>query len=174
MVGAATDVTTTTPTGRCQVAPTRRAALRSVAMDDATALDRMRTLEARILGLPASADLAAVHAGVERLRAQLAETRTREHDEVFTTSIPDPCARAVFLALCRRYGLKPHRHARQRRATVVVAAPPSFYEGVLWPEFQALSDVLYDSFLSLTTRALREVLAVRGNEGVTVERDEGP
>ena len=55
-----------------------------------------------------------------------------------------------------------------------MAAPPSFYEGVLWPEFQALSDVLYDSFLSLTTRALREVLAVRGNEGVTVERDEGP
>ena len=107
-------------------------------------------------------------------RPRSAETRTREHDEVFTTSIPDPCARAVFLALCRRYGLKPHRHARQRRATVVVAAPPSFYEGVLWPEFQALSDVLYDSFLSLTTRVLREVLAVRGNEGVTVERDEGP
>ena len=39
---------------------------------------------------------------------------------------------------------------------------------------QALSDVLYDSFLSLTTRTLREVLAVGGEEGVTVERDEGP
>lgn len=143
-------------------------------MDDATALDRMRTLEARFLGLCSGTDLAAIHAGVERLRVQLAETRSRERDEVFTTSIPDPCARAVFLALCRRYGLNPHRHARQRRATVVVAAPPSFYEGVLWPEFQALSDVLYDSFLSLTTRALQEVLAVRGDEAVTVERDEGP
>ena len=87
-------------------------------MDDATALDRMRPLEARVLGLPDGADLAAVHAGVERLWVQLAETRTRERDEVFTTSIPDPCARAVFLALCRRYGLNPHRHARQRRATV--------------------------------------------------------
>jgi hypothetical protein len=174
VVGAATNVIAATPTGRCQLAPTRRAALRSVAMDDTTALDRMRTLEGRFLGLSGVADLAAIHAGVERLRAQLAETRTRERDEVFTTSIPDPCARAVFLALCRRYGLKPHRHARQRRATVVVAAPPSFYEGVLWPEFQALSDVLYDSFLSLTTRALHEVLAVRSEEGVTVERDEGP
>ena len=141
-------------------------------MDDAAALDRMRTVEARVLGLPVNADLAAVDAGVERLRAQLAETRSHERDEVFTTSIPDPCARAVFLALCRRYGLNPHRHARQRRATVVVAAPPSFYEGVLWPEFLALSDVLYESFLSLTTRALREVLAVRGDEGITVERDE--
>lgn len=75
----------------------------------------------------------------------------------------DPRTRALapslFLALCRRYGLKPHRHARQRRATVVVAAPPSFYEGVLWPEFQVLSDALYDAFLSRTTGALREVLA---------------
>jgi hypothetical protein len=143
-------------------------------MDDATALDRMRTLEARFLALPAGADLTAVRAGVERLRAQLAETRSRERDEVFTTSIPDPCARAVFLALCRRYGLTPHRHARQRRATVVVAAPPSFYEGVLWPEFQALSDLLYESFLSLTTRTLHEVLAVRGDEAVTVERGDDP
>jgi hypothetical protein len=143
-------------------------------MDDATALDRMRTLEARFLALPDGADLTAVRAGVERLRAQLAETRSRERDEVFTTSIPDPCARAVFLALCRRYGLNPHRHARQRRATVVVAAPPSFYEGVLWPEFQALSDVLYESFLSLTTRTLHEVLAVRGDEGITVERGDDP
>jgi hypothetical protein len=143
-------------------------------MDDATALDRMRSLEAHFLALPDGADLTAVRAGVERLRAQLAETRSREHDEVFTTSIPDPCARAVFLALCRRYGLNPHRHARQRRATVVVAAPPSFYEGVLWPEFQALSDVLYESFLSLTTRTLHEVLAVHGGEGITVERGDDP
>lgn len=59
-------------------------------MDDATALDRMRSLEARVLGLPDGADLVAVHAGVERLRAHLAETRTCERDEVFTTSIPDP------------------------------------------------------------------------------------
>lgn len=143
-------------------------------MDDATALDRMRTVEARLLGLPGGADLTAIRAGVERLRAQLAETRSREPEEVFTTSIPDPCARAVFVALGRRYGLQPHRHARQRRATVVVAAPPTFYEGVLWPEFEALSDVLFDAFLSLTTRTLHEVLAVRGDEAVAVERDEGP
>lgn len=42
-------------------------------MDDATVLDRMRTLEARVLGLPDGANLAAVHAGIERLRVQLAK-----------------------------------------------------------------------------------------------------
>lgn len=47
-------------------------------MDDAIARARMRALEARFLGLPGDADLAAVHAGVERLRAQVTEARARE------------------------------------------------------------------------------------------------
>ena len=131
-------------------------------MDDATALDRMRIVEARFLGLPA--DAAAVHGGVERLRARLAEARSRERDEVFTASIADPCARLLFSALCRRYGLDPHRHERQRRTTVVVAAPPSFYDGVLWPEFEALTDVLAERVLGFTWRVLGEVLAVRDDE----------
>lgn len=139
-------------------------------MDDTTALDRMRAVEARFLSLPSGADPAAVRAGVERLRAQLAEARSRERDDVITVSIADPCGRSVFIALCRRYGLKPHRHARQRQATVVVAAPPSFYDRVLWPEFQALTDVLYEHFLSLTLRALDDVLVTGGDEAITIER----
>lgn len=143
-------------------------------MDDTTALARMRAVEARSLSLPDGADAPAVRAGVERLRAQLAATRTRERDEVITVSIPDPCGRAVFIALCRRYGLDPHRHARQRRSTVVVAAPPSFYDRVLWPEFQALTDVLYEHFLSLTMRALDEVLVTGGDEAIPIDRhDDG-
>ncbi len=139
-------------------------------MDDTTALDRMRAVEARFLSLPSGAGPAAVRAGVERLRAQLAEARSREHDEVITVSIADPCGRSVFIALCRRYGPKPHRHARQRQATVIVAAPPSFYDRVLWPEFEALTDVLYEHFLSLTMRALDDVLVVGGDEALTIER----
>jgi len=139
-------------------------------MDDTTALDRMRAVEARFLSLPKDANPAAVRAGVERLRAQLAEARSRERDDVVTVSIADPCGRSVFIALCRRYGLKPHRHARQRQATVVVAAPPSFYDRVLWPEFEALTDVLYEHFLSVTMRALDEVLLTGGDEALTIER----
>ena len=149
-------------------------ALPCAAMDDTTALDRMRAVEARYLSLSGSADTTAVRAGVERLRAQLAETRTRERDQVFTVSIPDPCGRSVFIALCRRYGLDPHRHARQRRSTVVVAAPPSFYDRVLWPEFQALTDVLYEHFLSITMRALDDVLMTGGDEAITIDRHDDP
>jgi len=124
----------------------------------------MRTVEDRFLGLPSGADLAAVHAGVERLRAQVAEAPSCERDEVFTATIAAPCARLLFGALCRRYGLDPHRHAQQRRTTVVVAAPPSFYDGVLWPAFEALTGLLAERLLGFTWRVLDEVLAVREDE----------
>jgi hypothetical protein len=56
-------------------------------MDDTPAPDRMRAVEARFLSLPVDADAAAVRAGVERLRAHLAEARSREHDDVVTVSM---------------------------------------------------------------------------------------
>lgn len=127
-------------------------------MDDAKLLENLRSLEAEALGLPATADRSARMHAIERLRAKLAEARTREPDDTFSVSLPDPWQQAVFLALARRYGLRPHRHARQRRSTVVVTAPVSFYERVLWPEFTVLTCALGAWFDLLTSRVLREVL----------------
>ena len=41
-------------------------------------------------------------------------------------SIADPWSRQLFLALARRYGLRPYRYRRQRRTTVMLQAPESF------------------------------------------------
>jgi hypothetical protein len=37
-------------------------------------------------------------------------------------SVPNPWSRRLFIALCRRYGLKPFRCARMKRQTVGVNA----------------------------------------------------
>lgn len=49
----------------------------------------------------------------ERMRARLADLRTREQDIVLVYSLPYPWKRKLFLALCRRYGLKPYREVGQ-------------------------------------------------------------
>ena len=41
--------------------------------------------------------------------------------------LPDQWSRKLFLALCRRYGLKPFRYPRQRHSTVVLRAPGDIY-----------------------------------------------
>lgn len=127
-------------------------------MDDRDLIERLRKLEAQHLGVAETAGRGRRRQAVATLRAQLAEAWTREPDDSFSVSLSDPWQQAIFLALARRYGLRPHRHARQRRSTVVVTAPVSFYERVLWPEFVVLSGALGAWFDLLTSRVLREVL----------------
>jgi hypothetical protein len=41
----------------------------------------------------------------------------------------------LFIALCRRYGLRSYRYPRMRQQSVMLWAPQSFLDKVLWPEF---------------------------------------
>ncbi len=127
-------------------------------MDEASLLQHLSEVEARHLGVNALSNVDAVRAALEARRAPLAQARTTEPEGVFTGTLSDPRERAIFLALCRRLGLNPHRHARQRRSTVVVSAPALFYERVLWPEFVAITTPLLAHFDALTERVLSEVL----------------
>ena len=68
--------------------------------------------------------------------------------------IPNPIA--LFLALCRRYGLKPYRLYRQRLTTVMLRVPTVFVDQVLWPEFQELNKALTQYLNDVTTRVVRD------------------
>ena len=71
-------------------------------------------------------------------------------------SLPDQWSRQLFLALCRRYGLKPYRLYRQRLTTVMLRVPKRFVDQVLWPEFQELNAALVQYLNEVTTRVIRE------------------
>src|SRR6184192_1912183 len=71
-------------------------------------------------------------------------------------SMPDQWSRHLFLALCRRYGLKPYRYYRQRRNTVMIRAPKRFLDQVLWPEFSELDQALQAYLHQVTMRVIRE------------------
>jgi len=49
--------------------------------------------------------------------------RSCEQDVELVYSLPDPWKRKLFVALCRRYGLKPFREHGRRYSTVQVRAP---------------------------------------------------
>jgi hypothetical protein len=83
--------------------------------------------------------------------------RAREADATHKVTLPDPWRRAVFIALGRRYGLHMHRHAGQRRQTLMVCVPPSFFSRVLWPEFEKITDLLMNRFDAITQDVLRAI-----------------
>jgi hypothetical protein len=121
-------------------------------------LEKLRKIEALHAGTTVAGEREAARLAAERIRARLAEMRGREKDVEFRYSLPDPWKRKMFLALCRRYGLKPYREHGQRYSSVMLRAPKSFQEGTLWPEFMALSNELHAHLQELTERVIREAI----------------
>jgi hypothetical protein len=83
-------------------------------------------------------------------------------------SLPDRWQRRLFTALCRRYGVEPYRYRGQRYSSLMVRLPRSFIDGVLWPEFLEIKQVLDEYLNEATERIIRE--EVYQNAGEPQER----
>jgi hypothetical protein len=118
--------------------------------------EKLRKIEALFAGAGTPGERDAAEAALARVRAKLAEIERRDPPVEMQFSLGDPWSRHLFLALCRRYGLKPYRYPRQRRTTVMVRAPRGFVEGVLWREFQDLDAELRTYLQEVTFRIIRE------------------
>ncbi len=126
-------------------------------MNEETLLrEKIRKLEALFAGAGTPGEKDAAEAGLERIRARLAELQTSDPPIEMQFSLSDPWTRKLFLALCRRYGLKPYRIPRQRMTTVMLRVPRKFLDQVLWPEFKELSAALRRYLDEVTTRVIRE------------------
>src|ERR1700730_11595793 len=118
--------------------------------------EKLRKIEALFAGAGTAGERCAAEAALERVRERLAELRRQDPSIEMQFSMPDQWSRHLFLALCRRYGLRPYRYHRQRRNTVMVRAPKGFIDEVLWPEFAELNRALGAYLLEVTLRVVRE------------------
>jgi len=118
--------------------------------------EKLRKIEALFAGAGTIGERTAAEAALERVRARLAELERRDTPTEMQFSLPDQWSRRLFLALCRRYGLKPYRLYRQRLTTVMLRVPKAFVDQVLWPEFQELNKALTQYLNEVTIRVIRE------------------
>ena len=125
---------------------------------EGTLLEKLRKIEALHAGTTVDGEREAARRAAERIRERLAELRGRERDVELHYRLPDPWKRQLFVALCRRYGLKPFREPGRRSTTVQVRAPKAFHDRTLWPEYRALSEELDAHLRELTERVIREAI----------------
>jgi len=118
--------------------------------------DKLRKIEALFAGAGTAGEKLAAEAALERVRARLAEISHEDPPVEIQFSMPDQWSRYLFLALCRRYGLRPYRLYRQRRNTIMVRLPRRFTDEVLWPEFNELQRTLQAYLHQVTLRIIRE------------------
>src|SRR6202795_3842013 len=88
--------------------------------------EKLRKIEALFAGAGTAGERLAAEAALQRVRARLDELGQRDPPVEMQFSMPDQWSRHLFLALCRRYGLRPYRLYRQRRNTVMIRAPKRF------------------------------------------------
>ena len=117
--------------------------------------DKLRKIEALFLGAGTAGERLAAEAALARVRAKLAEMERKDSAVEMQFSLADQWSRHLFVALCRRYGLKPYRYPRQRRTTVMVRAPRPFIEA-LWHEFRELNVDLQSYLHEATLKIIRE------------------
>ena len=132
--------------------------------------EKLRKIEALFAGAATEGEKVAASAAAERIRDRLEQAADKEKEIEVKFSISDVWPRQLFVALCRRYGLRPFRYRRMHRQTIIIRAPKSFVEQVLWPEFEELSAALTAYLSEITERVIRE--EVHGETGDVDEVDE--
>jgi hypothetical protein len=132
--------------------------------------ERLRKIEVLFAGAATAGEKAAAGAAAERIRERLGKTAGKEQAVELKFSIPDLWSRQLFIALCRRYGLKPFRYRRMHRQTIMIKVPQSFLEQILMPEFEELNAALIGYLSEITEKVIRE--EVHRDTGEAEEVDE--
>jgi hypothetical protein len=118
--------------------------------------EKLRKIAALFEGATTSGEQDAAAAAIERVRAALRSAEQKERSVEIDFRLPDRWSRRLFTALCRRHGVTPYRYPRQRYSTVVLRAPASFINNVLWPEFLEIKSALDEYLDAATERIIRE------------------
>ena len=135
-----------------------------------TLREKLRKIETLFAGAATEGERVAAGAAAERIRDRLSQAAGQENEIEVKFSISDVWSRQLFVALCRRYGLRPFRNRRMHRQTIIIRAPKSFVEQILWPEFEELSAALTAYLSEITEKVIRE--EVHGETGDADEVDE--
>ena len=130
--------------------------------------EKLRKVEALYFGAGTAGEREAAGAARERLKAKIAEIARRDPPVEMQFSMPDQWAIRLFVALCRRYGIRPYRYPRQRATTIMVRAPRQFFDTVIWRQFSDMHTTLYIHLEEMTDRLIREAVHADTTDAETV------
>ena len=138
--------------------------------EESRLIEKLRKVEALYARAGHAGEKVAAAAARDRIRERLESLERAEKPIEYRFTLPDGWTKSLFLALLRRYGLRPYRYSGQRRTTVMVRVTRTFVDEVLWPEFSELSATLRNHLESITNRVIAE--AIHGDQTEAEERSD--
>jgi hypothetical protein len=120
-------------------------------------VEKLKRIEALFADRATTAgEKAAAGEARERILRRLDEFVASDPPIEFTFALRNPWSNRLFVALLRRYNIRPYRYARQRRTTVMARVPKRFVYETLWPEFSELDSTLQMYLTEVTQRVISE------------------
>jgi hypothetical protein len=125
-------------------------------VDEQTLIEKLRRIEALFAGAMTLGERDAAAEARERIQQRLAATEHTDPPREYRFSLPDPWTRKLFIALLRRYGIRPFRYKRQRATHRHGSGSRVVRRRHPLPEFQELADTLTQYLADVTDRVIRE------------------
>ncbi len=134
--------------------------------------DKLAKLEALFARGATAGERAAAGAARDRLQARLGPERDgREEPETeMQYSLPDVWSVRIFVALCRKHGIRPYRYPRQRRTTVMVRVRQSGFEHTVGEEFRMLHQELTAYFSEMVDHLIADAMRSDGDDETLEQR----
>jgi tRNA nucleotidyltransferase (CCA-adding enzyme) len=139
-------------------------------MNEATLIEKLLKIEALFSGAATEGERVSAGLAKQRILRRLAELIPEDPPVEYKFTFRDMWSHKVFMALLRRYGLKPYRYHAQRYTTVMVQVPKRFVDETLWPEFQKINSELSAYLQEVTDRVVKQVLHEDVSDAVVVDR----
>jgi len=138
-------------------------------MTESELIEKLQKIERLFSGASTEGERGAAENALNRIREKLKSVERIEQPEEYKFSLSDQWNRKLFLALLRRYGIRPYRLPRQRYTTVMANVPKSFVDNTLWPEYLELSDVLEKYITEITEKVIRNNIFDDSSEATVVQ-----
>jgi hypothetical protein len=141
--------------------------------DRESLLAKLRKIEALHAGATTDGERAAAEHARQRITATLKRYESADPPVEYRFTLDNPWSRKLFVALLRRYSIRPYRYHRQRFNTVMARVSRSFVADTLWPTFTELDRALHEHLDRITediitqgiSRDTSEAEEVRGGLG---------
>lgn len=138
-------------------------------MNERILIEKLMKIEALFAGAITPGERVSADLARQRILMRLQELLPKDPPVEYRFTFTDMWSRKVFMALLRRYDLKPYRYYRQRYTTVMVQVPKSFVDETLWPEFEKINSELREYLQEITQRVVTQVLHEDSSDAEVVE-----
>lgn len=127
-------------------------------------------IEALYAGATTEGEKVAAERARNRILERIKQWEEEDPPVEYRFSMADMWSRKVFVALLRRYGIRPYRYSGQRYTTVMAKVSKRFVDETLWPEYQQFSETLRVYLSEVTDRVVSQVIHQDSSEAEVVQK----